>query len=169
MLVCCRKEGYELIIVDTSGRHKQEEGLFEEMKQIAAVCTPDDIVFVLDSSIGQALFPTRSARACASLAPRPLASAHWRQPSCRRPHGGLSHDGYHCGPDRPERKLSSQRLSNKTNAYGSTVDRFCSSASVLTGNNACSTWGYIVLRLRVGRLHKNRRLRSARRWMSVRL
>ena len=64
MLVGCRKEGYELIIVDTSGRHKQEEGLFEEMKQIAAVCTPDDIVFVLDSSIGQALFPCDPLCAC---------------------------------------------------------------------------------------------------------
>ncbi len=25
----------EIIIVDTSGRHKQEEGLFEEMKQVS--------------------------------------------------------------------------------------------------------------------------------------
>ena len=31
-----RAENYEVIIVDTSGRHKQEEGLFEEMKQISA-------------------------------------------------------------------------------------------------------------------------------------
>lgn len=29
-----RQEGTELIIVDTSGRHKQEEALFEEMKQV---------------------------------------------------------------------------------------------------------------------------------------
>jgi signal recognition particle subunit SRP54 len=35
----CRKEGYEVIIVDTSGRHKQEEGLFEEMKQVRACAT----------------------------------------------------------------------------------------------------------------------------------
>ena len=73
MLVCCRKEGYELIIVDTSGRHKQEEGLFEEMKQIAAVCTPDDIVFVLDSSIGQALFPCDPLCACMRAPCRLLA------------------------------------------------------------------------------------------------
>lgn len=32
-----KKEGTEIIIVDTSGRHKQEEGLFEEMQQIAQV------------------------------------------------------------------------------------------------------------------------------------
>lgn len=30
-----RKEGFEFIIVDTSGRHKQEESLFEEMLAVA--------------------------------------------------------------------------------------------------------------------------------------
>jgi signal recognition particle subunit SRP54 len=49
-----RSEGYELIIVDTSGRHKQETALFEEMEQVAAAVQPDDVVFVMDSSIGQA-------------------------------------------------------------------------------------------------------------------
>lgn len=29
-----RKEGFELIVVDTSGRHKQEAALFEEMMQV---------------------------------------------------------------------------------------------------------------------------------------
>ena len=42
-----------MIIVDTSGRHKQEAALFEEMEQVAAVVQPDDIIFVMDSSIGQ--------------------------------------------------------------------------------------------------------------------
>lgn len=32
-----KKEGYEIIIVDTSGRHKQEAELFEEMRQVANV------------------------------------------------------------------------------------------------------------------------------------
>jgi signal recognition particle subunit SRP54 len=49
-----RAEGYEIIIVDTSGRHKQETALFEEMEQVAAAVRPDDVVFVMDSSIGQA-------------------------------------------------------------------------------------------------------------------
>lgn len=49
-----KNEGYEIIIVDTSGRHKQEEGLFEEMKDVADSIHPDDIIFVLDSTIGQA-------------------------------------------------------------------------------------------------------------------
>ncbi len=49
-----RAEKYEIIIVDTSGRHKQEAALFEEMQQVAKVVAPDDVVFVMDSSIGQA-------------------------------------------------------------------------------------------------------------------
>ena len=41
--------------MDTSGRHKQEEALFEEMKQVAAVVEPSLTVFVMDASIGQAV------------------------------------------------------------------------------------------------------------------
>ena len=32
-----KKENSDLIIVDTSGRHKQEASLFEEMRQVAEV------------------------------------------------------------------------------------------------------------------------------------
>jgi len=46
--------GSDIIIVDTSGRHKQEAALFEEMEQVANVVNPDQIVFVMDGSIGQA-------------------------------------------------------------------------------------------------------------------
>lgn len=49
-----KKEGFDIIIVDTSGRHKQEAELFEEMKQIQAVIQPDNVIFVLDATIGQA-------------------------------------------------------------------------------------------------------------------
>lgn len=49
-----RAEKYEIIIVDTSGRHKQQAALFEEMQEVARVVAPDDIVFTMDSSIGQA-------------------------------------------------------------------------------------------------------------------
>jgi len=49
-----RKEKYEIIIVDTSGRHKQQAALFEEMQEVARVVNPDEIVFTMDSSIGQA-------------------------------------------------------------------------------------------------------------------
>ncbi|KAL3126953.1 SRP54 GTPase [Cryptosporidium hominis] len=51
-----RKEGYDLIIVDTSGRHKQESSLFVEMEQVVMETNPDDVVFVMDSHIGQACY-----------------------------------------------------------------------------------------------------------------
>ena len=49
-----KEEKFDMIIVDTSGRHKQEESLFEEMLQIQNVISPDNVVFVMDASIGQA-------------------------------------------------------------------------------------------------------------------
>ncbi|CAF3316141.1 unnamed protein product [Rotaria socialis] len=49
-----RKDNFELIIVDTSGRHAQEESLFEEMLHISNGIQPDNIIFVVDASIGQA-------------------------------------------------------------------------------------------------------------------
>jgi len=54
-------ENYELIVVDTSGRHKQESALFEEMEEIRAATQPDEVVFVMDSSIGQAVFDQAKA------------------------------------------------------------------------------------------------------------
>jgi len=49
-----KNENFEIIIVDTSGRHKQEESLFEEMLQVSNAVSPDNIIFVMDASIGQA-------------------------------------------------------------------------------------------------------------------
>ncbi|KAI5179409.1 signal recognition particle subunit SRP54, partial [Pancytospora epiphaga] len=48
-----RKADFELILVDTSGRHVQEEALFEEMRGLVGAVRPDNIVFVMDSGIGQ--------------------------------------------------------------------------------------------------------------------
>mmetsp|Transcript_85436 Transcript_85436/g.169486 ORF Transcript_85436/g.169486 Transcript_85436/m.169486 type:complete len:506 (+) Transcript_85436:139-1656(+) len=56
-----KSEKYELIIVDTSGRHKQEASLFEEMQQVQDAINPDDVVFVMDSHIGQACFDQAKA------------------------------------------------------------------------------------------------------------
>lgn len=50
-----KKEKYDLIVVDTSGRHKQETALFEEMKQVEVAVNPDDIVFVMSATDGQAV------------------------------------------------------------------------------------------------------------------
>ena len=49
-----RKERFEVIIVDTSGRHRQEADLFDEMRQISAAVEPNLTIMVLDGAIGQA-------------------------------------------------------------------------------------------------------------------
>ncbi|KAL9009308.1 MAG: hypothetical protein Q9173_005647 [Seirophora scorigena] len=48
-----KKERFEIIIVDTSGRHRQEKDLFDEMTQIQAAVKPDQTIMVLDATIGQ--------------------------------------------------------------------------------------------------------------------
>ena len=50
-----RKENFEVIIVDTSGRHRQESALFDEMQEIQGAVQPDNIVFVMDATQGQAV------------------------------------------------------------------------------------------------------------------
>jgi len=50
------KDRYEVIIVDTSGRHKQEAALFEEMQEIAAAVRPHNTVLVMDATQGQAVY-----------------------------------------------------------------------------------------------------------------
>lgn len=47
------KERYDLIIIDTAGRHKEEEDLISEMKEIAKKMKPDEIMLVIDATIGQ--------------------------------------------------------------------------------------------------------------------
>lgn len=49
-----KKEKYSVIIVDTSGRHRQEEELFKEMVEIGQAVKPDSTIMILDASIGQA-------------------------------------------------------------------------------------------------------------------
>lgn len=56
-----KKEGFELIIVDTSGRHMQEKELFDEMKLVEAAVKPNEVIFVMDSSIGQQCFSQAEA------------------------------------------------------------------------------------------------------------
>lgn len=48
-----KKNDFELILVDTSGRHTQEEALFAEMRDLVAGVSPDSIIFVMDAGIGQ--------------------------------------------------------------------------------------------------------------------
>jgi signal recognition particle subunit SRP54 len=56
-----RKQKYEIIIVDTSGRHKQETALFDEMKLVEKSTKPDTAIFVMDGSIGQACYAQAKA------------------------------------------------------------------------------------------------------------
>ncbi|KAH3672214.1 hypothetical protein WICMUC_004404 [Wickerhamomyces mucosus] len=49
-----KREKFDLIIVDTSGRHKQEMDLFQEMVEIDQTIKPTQTIMVLDASIGQA-------------------------------------------------------------------------------------------------------------------
>jgi len=55
------KQNYEVILVDTSGRHKQSVDLFAEMKNVYKAVNPDEVVFVMDSSIGQSCFDQAKA------------------------------------------------------------------------------------------------------------
>jgi signal recognition particle subunit SRP54 len=48
-----RNEKFDIIILDTAGRHKDEISLMDEMKQIASVANPDEIILVVDGTIGQ--------------------------------------------------------------------------------------------------------------------
>ena len=54
-------EGFEVILVDTSGRHRQEAALFEEMQEISAAIRPDNTIFVMDATQGQAVFDQAQA------------------------------------------------------------------------------------------------------------
>ncbi|MBA2852241.1 signal recognition particle subunit SRP54 [Methanococcus maripaludis] len=53
------KEGMEklkkvdVIIIDTAGRHKEEEGLLAEMKEMKDLTNPNEIILVIDGTLGQ--------------------------------------------------------------------------------------------------------------------
>ncbi len=42
-----------LVIIDTAGRHKEEKGLLQEMKDVVSAVKPDATVLVIDGTIGQ--------------------------------------------------------------------------------------------------------------------
>ncbi|MDH5689859.1 MAG: signal recognition particle protein Srp54 [Candidatus Bathyarchaeota archaeon] len=44
---------YDLVIVDTAGRHKEEKGLIAEMKRLEKAIKPDEAILVIDGTIGQ--------------------------------------------------------------------------------------------------------------------
>jgi signal recognition particle subunit SRP54 len=44
---------YDIILVDTAGRHKEEQYLLDEMKELSSVVEPDEVILVIDGTIGQ--------------------------------------------------------------------------------------------------------------------
>lgn len=52
---------YDVIIVDTSGRHSLEDELIDEIKSIAKVTSPSEVFLVLDGAIGQQAGPQAKA------------------------------------------------------------------------------------------------------------
>lgn len=44
---------YDIVIVDTAGRHKEEKSLIEEMKKLEKAIQPNEVILVIDGTIGQ--------------------------------------------------------------------------------------------------------------------
>jgi signal recognition particle subunit SRP54 len=51
-----KEQNLDVIIIDTAGRHKEETGLLEEMREMHKVATPDLVILVIDGTIGQQAF-----------------------------------------------------------------------------------------------------------------
>ena len=48
-----KKNGYDYIIIDTAGRLQVDETLMQELKDIAEVSNPDEVILVIDAMMGQ--------------------------------------------------------------------------------------------------------------------
>ncbi|MEL9991572.1 MAG: signal recognition particle protein Srp54 [Thermoproteus sp.] len=48
-----RLKGLDLLIIDTAGRHKNEQALLEEVKAIYDAVKPDEVVLVVDATVGR--------------------------------------------------------------------------------------------------------------------
>jgi len=55
------QQKHDLIIIDTAGRHKDEGELMSEMKDLARLIVPDEIILAIDASIGQAAMSQATA------------------------------------------------------------------------------------------------------------
>lgn len=58
---------YDVIIIDTAGRHKEESGLLQEMKDMYNIINPDLVILVIDGTMGQQAF--NQAKAFHDVAP----------------------------------------------------------------------------------------------------
>lgn len=60
-LEALKSRGVDLTIVDTAGRHKEEAALLEEVRELANAIKPDEVVLVLDATIGKGAGPQAEA------------------------------------------------------------------------------------------------------------
>ena len=44
---------YDVLLIDTAGRHKEEQDLLDEMTELSKVVEPDEVILVIDGTIGQ--------------------------------------------------------------------------------------------------------------------
>jgi signal recognition particle subunit SRP54 len=44
---------HDVVIIDTAGRHKEEKSLIEEMKKLEKTIKPNEVILVIDGTIGQ--------------------------------------------------------------------------------------------------------------------
>ena len=56
-----KSQDYDVIVIDTAGRHKEESGLLEEMNEIHKVTHPDLVLLVIDGTIGQQAYSQAKA------------------------------------------------------------------------------------------------------------
>jgi len=56
-----KDQNLDVIIIDTAGRHKEEEGLLQEMNEMYKAATPDLVLLVIDATIGQGAFKQAEA------------------------------------------------------------------------------------------------------------
>ncbi|MCI0557279.1 MAG: signal recognition particle receptor subunit alpha [Nitrososphaera sp.] len=54
-------QNLDVVIIDTAGRHKEEEGLLQEMNDMYKAATPDLVLLVIDGTIGQGAFKQAEA------------------------------------------------------------------------------------------------------------
>lgn len=46
-------DNYDLVLIDTTGRHKDEKSLIKEMRTMEKKIAPDEVILVIDGTIGQ--------------------------------------------------------------------------------------------------------------------
>ncbi len=54
-------DNYDIVIIDTSGRHSLEKELIKEIKLIKNIADPDEVILTVDASIGQQAGPQAKA------------------------------------------------------------------------------------------------------------